>query len=266
MKIRYCIVLFLLFWLCEKGTSQTMQWEVPDYVLKSYETYGGDDLFFLINGGAELFIEYGFERVEARDFENSLTEKVHVEQYKMNDPKAAWGIYYLRAGKNPIQYIDNYYITYGVGYRMICKSQYYYVISGTECENFDRFIQVFINQVVDRIPVSDEILNNTKSGNYVGFLNGPISLNNIFFMGSICPQGFAGGIYSYQSERLEIELNYLDEKETVQEFNNLIDKFKNSSKYQAVESHTAENFIFTDRNAKELSIWIAEKRIILTIK
>ena len=54
------------------------------------ETFVGDELFTLINGGAEIYHEYGFESVEVRDYERGK-ERLSVEVYTMDG--SAFGVY-----------------------------------------------------------------------------------------------------------------------------------------------------------------------------
>jgi len=66
--------------------------DIPDAVIEKTEYYDGNSLWGLINGGADIYLEYGFERlgfqsVKWRD--NSF----RVEIYKMNSPAAAYGIF-----------------------------------------------------------------------------------------------------------------------------------------------------------------------------
>jgi len=53
-------------------------------------TFVGDELFMWINGGAEIYHEYGFESVEVRDYERGK-ERLSVEVYTMEG--SAFGIY-----------------------------------------------------------------------------------------------------------------------------------------------------------------------------
>ena len=54
------------------------------------ETFVGDELFTLINGGAEIYHEYGFESVEVQEHERG-DERISVEVYTMTGD--AFGIY-----------------------------------------------------------------------------------------------------------------------------------------------------------------------------
>ena len=60
------------------------------------ELYVGDDLFNLINGGAELYHEYGFVEVLAAEATSGKIP-IRFEIYDMGSPESAWGIFSLTA-------------------------------------------------------------------------------------------------------------------------------------------------------------------------
>lgn len=62
------------------------------------EEYAGDELYLYINGGAEIYHEYGFQQVLVQDFLNSSNKSVSLELYQMNDPESAYGIYTFKTG------------------------------------------------------------------------------------------------------------------------------------------------------------------------
>ena len=54
--------------------------------------YAGEDLFYLIDGGADIYLEYGFNQVVAARYSNGITS-IQVEIYDMADPNGAFGVY-----------------------------------------------------------------------------------------------------------------------------------------------------------------------------
>ncbi|MGM0667853.1 MAG: DUF6599 family protein [Bacteroidota bacterium] len=60
--------------------------------IKSERTYTKESLFGYMNGGAELYLEYGFDRLVVSEIDIDGTE-YKLEVYKMDDPEAAYGIY-----------------------------------------------------------------------------------------------------------------------------------------------------------------------------
>lgn len=56
------------------------------------------DLYGYIDGGAELFFEFGFDQLTLQKYKKGAHE-VAVEIYRMTDPVAAAGTYYMKRGK-----------------------------------------------------------------------------------------------------------------------------------------------------------------------
>jgi len=75
----------------------------PDGFLEAWRTAGeralftGPDLYNHIDGGAEVFLELGFDRVEVQRYAAGDAE-LAVELYHMRDPLAALGIYLMKCG------------------------------------------------------------------------------------------------------------------------------------------------------------------------
>ncbi|MBU2651942.1 MAG: hypothetical protein KKA81_13515 [Bacteroidetes bacterium] len=70
-------------------------------LVQEVEKYSGDELFSLINGGADLFLEYGFSNVIKADYKND-EGSLSVEIYEMTDPQAAFGIYTMMQMKDDV--------------------------------------------------------------------------------------------------------------------------------------------------------------------
>jgi hypothetical protein len=56
------------------------------------------DLFNHIDGGADLFIEFGFERVIVQNYARGPAE-ISIEIYEMTGPEAALGVYLMKCGR-----------------------------------------------------------------------------------------------------------------------------------------------------------------------
>lgn len=66
----------------------------------------GADLFNYINGGAELFHEFGFKELVAQGYQQKESE-ILLEVYQMESPEAALGIYLMKCGEEtPIEKIN----------------------------------------------------------------------------------------------------------------------------------------------------------------
>lgn len=62
------------------------------------EVYPGSELYGLIDGGAELFLELGFERATVQRYAFAGQE-ISLELYRMRDPAAALGVYLAKCGR-----------------------------------------------------------------------------------------------------------------------------------------------------------------------
>ena len=96
----------------------------PDWNLSGEpECYEGEDLFLMINGGAEIYHEYGFKRVVAAVFVHSDGRtRINVEIYEMNDPTAAFGMYTQKSSlegeslsENLWGRLEDYYLNFWKG-------------------------------------------------------------------------------------------------------------------------------------------------------
>jgi len=62
------------------------------------KTFKKSDLYGYINGGAEIFLEFGFERLTVQKYKKGGDE-FSVEIYEMSDPAAAVGNYLMKCGR-----------------------------------------------------------------------------------------------------------------------------------------------------------------------
>jgi hypothetical protein len=65
---------------------------IPGTEITRSEVYAGSSLWGLINGGADLFFEYGFDRMALQEI-SWQDEEFRLELYRMDDPSGAFGIF-----------------------------------------------------------------------------------------------------------------------------------------------------------------------------
>jgi hypothetical protein len=76
------------------GAAETRPW-VPDGQAQIAE---GQELFALINGGAELFLRYGFERAAVQSYNLGGGRQIQVEVYQMRTPDGATEVFTRKVG------------------------------------------------------------------------------------------------------------------------------------------------------------------------
>lgn len=74
--------------------------EVPGYHPEGPpQLFRGDELFMMIDGGADIYHEYGFAQVLTTRYGQTNGKSFKIEIYEMKDAAAAWGIYTFKSGK-----------------------------------------------------------------------------------------------------------------------------------------------------------------------
>ena len=62
------------------------------------QVFEGEDLFQLINGGAEIYHEFGFQRALSQDYIGAEGRSIALEVYEMEGVAAAYGVYSFKSG------------------------------------------------------------------------------------------------------------------------------------------------------------------------
>jgi hypothetical protein len=86
------------------------------------EYAAGQDLYLLINGGAEIYYEYGFIEAVFQSYKNNDDQFINLEIYEMIDPDGAYGIYTFKTGMDgiPIEvgqggWLESYFLNFWEG-------------------------------------------------------------------------------------------------------------------------------------------------------
>jgi hypothetical protein len=72
--------------------------EIPGLEVRRVQSFAGKALYGYINGGADLYHEYGFERLSVQDLRLNGEDYI-AEVYRMTDPGGAFGIFSISRGE-----------------------------------------------------------------------------------------------------------------------------------------------------------------------
>jgi len=82
----------------------------------------GENLFLLIDGGAEVYLEHGFKEALFQAYKTEDGKSINLEIYEMVSPEAAHGIYTFKTGNegNPVDvgqegWLESYYLNFRKG-------------------------------------------------------------------------------------------------------------------------------------------------------
>ena len=94
MRIKFLIILFILLTPCAAQDSGIFlsESEVGEGKITRRVTFDGNSLWGYINGGADIYLEYGFRNITVHEIEY-IGNILRFDLYRMNDPKAAYGIF-----------------------------------------------------------------------------------------------------------------------------------------------------------------------------
>lgn len=147
------------------------------------KTFTGENLYDHIDGGAELFLELGFERCEVRRYASKGAE-VTLERYRMRDAAAALGIYFLQRGRGTSDPTLSERHTLGPNQLLLVKGQTLLRLTGTpgRCPSQQQ-LAAFARELASALAASEEpdpFLSIPAKGRIAGserVARGPVSLS-----------------------------------------------------------------------------------------
>jgi hypothetical protein len=84
--------------------------------------FPGEDLFLYMNGGAEIYHEYGFKGLLVQEYEHAGGKMLVLEIFQMSDARGAFGIYTFKTGAGGEMLeagnaglVENYYLNFWKG-------------------------------------------------------------------------------------------------------------------------------------------------------
>ncbi len=210
-----------------------------------FEEYKDEDLFFYINGGAEIYQEYGFERVIVQDYQNQNGRSASLEIYKMSSQDSAYGMYTFKSSGNGQELNVGYGCKLQDYYLNFWKGQYLVTITGFDAEKetidglksianaVDKKIQTQANAempvIYSRLPQEDLDAQSVK------YFKGNLGLMNSYPFANTDIFKIQEGIKSAYSDGYDIYiLEYKDAEASQMAFDSAKKDFKDAVKYQNV--------------------------------
>jgi hypothetical protein len=195
--LKYSIGLFLLLISAMRNASgQDIEKLVPSLTeLEGWKfssepkVYTGDSLFNLIDGGADLYLEYGFIRVVSVQYADPLSSNILVEIYEIADPPSAYGIFSIMqqamewsAKFGNLSAVNQDYISFW-------KSRYYISVSWSSRQQLD---QPLLNKlailIAQKIPDTGNFPDLLKTFQDAGlvrkviYIKGNLALSNFYYL------------------------------------------------------------------------------------
>ena len=194
-------------------------WEV----MGEPQTAEGEDLFLLINGGAEIYNEYGFSRAVFHSYVHGPAS-VNLEIYEMKDAASAYGAYSFKTGRDGESIdigtearFEEYYLNFWKGNLVV-------TLVGFDTEPETREAILTLANLVDaRItgesarPELVDILPPTTIGGapvHATYVEGNLALLNRYRFGSGNVFQAERGVVGDYGEKLVVLFHYENEEQT----------------------------------------------------
>lgn len=185
----------------------------------STDYFDKDALFGYIDGGAELYLEYGFEKVAAQEFKVA-DEIIKADIYKMNSEYAAYGIFSVSVFNcKETNKIFKYDCVTPMQVLGIAANYFIMITNNSGSEKAKEMSAKIAEKLKEKIPDSPDrnklIDNAAKNGFTCKFLAGKLAVQNA------CPD-----LSEYFADIQQFELFYLKHEEEKNYLNACMIQFK----------------------------------------
>jgi hypothetical protein len=249
------------------------QGEYFNWVIKdSPEIYSGDNLYSYINGGADVYLEYGFIEVVSCKYTNYSAAGIHIEIYSMSDAAAAFGVISLStsAKGKPLELGDNSFL-YDY-YLEIWKASYFIRCTASKKENgMMDTLRLFAENIVRKIegkgkqPALTQVFNLEEMRfTNVKYIKGIIGLGNVFNFGHGAVAAFSEGVIGYNEDKMLFTFGYTDDRKCREWFASAKGKMQMNQKFTGYVQ-VENGFTIKDKTGTNFC-FIPYKRFIIIIK
>lgn len=275
--IRYLSLFTLVFCFAANAETGKLDRLLPDGELFdgwrlafNPELAEGEDLYLLIDGGAEVYHEYGFKRALAAEYRNTDGRRIGIEIYQMFDSSAAYGIFSFKAGEKGKKaeigdgaVIEDYYLNF-------YKSDFHVSITLLDADpGKDSDLRKFAEAISAKIPSGGKapllvklIPNDGILIHYPKYIKGYLALMNNLDLGLGNVFGFHEGVIGKWTEGTAVVLKYNDAQEADRWFKNASEAFKKSVRYSR-HMQVENRFSTDDEKGGQISVTLKNNFIII---
>ena len=224
------------FYLLLPTVSELGPWQ-PDGKL---EYAKGDSLYLLIDGGADIYLEYGFVQALTQLYSTKLDESFQFEIYEMKDSDGAYGIYSFKTGEDGQLFGDDYEGCIQDYYVNVWKGRYLITLTAlTVDEATIKSIAHFAKLTADKIPepaAKPELIDflpndDTDKLLKTKYIRGNLALSDQYFFDSNNIFNVAEGVFGIYDEEKLFLFSYRDKSTAMASFENGIKDLEKSSQF-----------------------------------
>ncbi len=211
------------------------------------QTVAGEDLYMLINGGAEIVLEYGFDAAVLHSYENDSGKSLNLEIYVMSSPEGAYGMYTFRKGRKGKEvavgnegFLEGYYLNFWKGNCLVT------VIGFDTDDQTRQGVMKIGSAVAERIqdagekPATVDLL--VKDGLdplSIKYIRGNLGLYNLYEFDTANVFGLSEGILGQYDELRALLIAYGDENAAAKWFTEGTDRLSRNDRFTSFRRSTA---------------------------
>ena len=205
------------------------------------KSYRGDKLYLMINGGADIYHEYGFTQVLSAEYEEVGGKSIKLEIYEMESPAAAYGIYTFKIGAGGKELVigqegllEDYYLNFWKGNMLV-------TVIGLDPEEetvrgviaFAKAVDARISEMGERPELARLLLHDPLAFSHPKYVRGSLGVMNsyIFERENIFSvrEGMIGAVGDCQV----FVFRYADEGESAKVYNHATTRLSVSPKFMS---------------------------------
>ncbi len=239
------------------------------------QEFNGEDLYLYIDGGAEIYREYGFEEVLVQEYKDRGGTRLSLEIFRMTSPESAYGMYTFKRSPRgtPLEIgaegqLEDYYLNFWKGnFLVTITGQDESPATGRGLLELARAVAGRIQgpsgpaRIVAELPLPGLIAASVRYfKGYLGFMNNYSSLGKEAFR---FEEGVRG---DYSSGASLFILSYPSEDALRQAFPAIEQALRNDPRAIGLESGEGLSLTLTDDRGKLLSLQAAGNLLLICLE
>ena len=237
------------------------------------QVFEGEDLFELINGGAEIYHEFGFRQALAQDFTGPDQRLIALEVFEMMDSAAAYGTYSfkisgsgrtLEVGDEAM--LEDYYLNFRGG-------QYVVTLTGMSddeitMQGITRIARAIAEniQIEGEVPaIVAELMAGDGKPDRLYYLRGELAAANAAPFTIGIRLGITEGAAARFRDRTEVMLRYPDAQLAQQQFAAFVGELGGRAGWAVVEEREGDSALLDDGKGSHIKLALSDDTIMLVV-
>jgi len=235
--------------------------------------YKGEDLFLYIDGGAEIYREYGFKQVIVQDYQDTKNRSITLEIFEMANAESAYGMFSFKSDAKGISYsighdarLEDYYLNFWKGPLLITLIGF---DASAECREgilrLARAAEARIPLTGTRPSLISVLPKEWAESSRIIYLKGILGLNNIHSFFPYDLFRFKEGLAAERNSSTLFIFRYANIEEAAARFSEVKKAFAKSPSHKNLKSLKANDFESTDAKRNILRVELQGDSIRITL-